>query len=114
MARGVAYLRGRLSHYPYHLVICEKQDSEGDGYHHVSFELDSVDAVKAAEKALESRGIPTELLVNDASKRSFDLRDPDGLLSEYYSRPHRGARRFERRAAAHAPVPGVALSARFH
>ena len=83
---GVAYLRGRLSHYPYHLVICEKQDSEGGGYHHVSFELDSVDAVEAAEKALESRGIPTELRVNDATKRSFYLRDPDGLLSEYYSR----------------------------
>ena len=83
---GIAYLRGRLSHYPYHLVICEKQDSEGSGYHHVSFELESVDAVEAAEKALESRDIPMELHVDNATKRSFYLRDPDGLLSEYYYR----------------------------
>ena len=43
-------------------------------------------AVEASEKALESRGIATELRVDNATKRSFYLRDPDGLLSEYYYR----------------------------
>lgn len=83
---GVVYLRASLSRYPYHLAICEKQSAEGGGYHHVSFELESVEAVDAAEKALSDHGIAPELSVDDAAKRSFYLRDPDGLLSEFYFR----------------------------
>jgi catechol 2,3-dioxygenase len=81
----VVYLRASLSGYPYHLAICTEQ-SGSSGYHHVSFELESVDAVESAEKALADRGISPELVVDNDTKRSFYLRDPDGLLSEYYVR----------------------------
>lgn len=84
--KGVVYLRASLPQYAYHLAICEKDSAAGGGYHHVSFELESVEAVEAAERALSDRGIAPELSVDDAAKRSFYLRDPDGLLSEYYFR----------------------------
>jgi catechol 2,3-dioxygenase len=78
----VVYLRASLTEYRYHLAICNKRNGAG-GYHHVSFELESVDAVESAEKALVDRGVATELSVDDDTKRSFYLRDPDGFLSEY-------------------------------
>lgn len=82
----VVYLRGALTQYPYHLAICAKSNGGGDGYHHVSFELENVEAVERAEKALVDRGTAPELRVDNDTKRSFYLRDPDGLLSEYYVR----------------------------
>ena len=78
-------MRASLTEYRYHLAICNKRNGAG-GYHHVSFELESVDAVESAEKALVDRGVATELSVDDETKRSFYLRDPDGFLSEYYVR----------------------------
>jgi catechol 2,3-dioxygenase len=84
-AEDIVYLRASLSQYPYHLAICKQLGGAG-GYHHVSFELESVAAVEDAEKALAERGIAPELAVDNETKRSFYLRDPDGLLSEYYVR----------------------------
>lgn len=81
----VRYLRASVTRYPYHLAICGGRNGSG-GYHHVSFELENVDAVEHAEKALVERGIAPELTVDNETKRSFYLRDPDGLLSEYYVR----------------------------
>ncbi len=84
-SEDVIYLRASLAKYPYHLVICNKRNGAG-GYHHVSFELESVGAVESAENELVERGITPELSVDNETKRSFYLRDPDGLLSEYYVR----------------------------
>lgn len=81
----VVYLRASLDRYPYHLAICRAQDGTG-GYHHVAFELESVEAVDSAETALADRGIAPETTIDNETKRSFYLRDPDGLLSEYYVR----------------------------
>ena len=83
---GVVYLRGSLSSYPYHLVICEIKGTGARGYHHVSFELESDEAVEAAHKAVTDRGVSPRQVVDNDIKRSFFLQDPDGLLSEYYAR----------------------------
>ena len=85
-SEGLVYLRASLSDYPYHLAICADANGSGGGYHHVSFELESVDAVDSAEKRLVDRGVAPEMSIDNDFKRSFYLRDPDGLLSEYYAR----------------------------
>jgi catechol 2,3-dioxygenase len=85
-ADGAAYLRGSLSSAPYHLVLCRKEAGDERRYHHVSFELESERALVGAEGALRARGVAPEHVVDSELKRSFFLRDPDGLLSEYYVR----------------------------
>jgi catechol 2,3-dioxygenase len=82
-ADGVVYLRGSLSRYPYHLVLCGKEAGDERRYHHVSFELESEKALADAEGTLRDRGIEPERVVDTELKRSFFLRDPDGFLSEY-------------------------------
>ncbi len=83
---GVVFLRGSLARYPYHLVLCGKDASDGRQYHHVSFELESERALADAERALLERGVEPVGAVDSELKRSFFLGDPDGLLSEYYVR----------------------------
>ena len=83
---GLVFLRGSLARYAYHLVLCRKEAGDERRYHHVSFELESESAVLEAERALSDRGVAPEQVVDSELKRSFFLRDPDGLLSEYYAR----------------------------
>ncbi len=47
---GVVFLRGSLDRYPYHLVLCRKDESDERRYHHVSFELENETALDEAEK----------------------------------------------------------------
>ncbi len=86
---GVVFLRGSLDRYPFHLVLCRKGADDERRYHHVSFELEDEKAFESAARALKSRGVEPVQTVEFELKRSFFLRDPDGLLSEYYVR--RGA-----------------------
>jgi catechol 2,3-dioxygenase len=83
---GIVYLRGSLDRYPYNLVLCRKEAGEERRYHHVSFELESEEALDAAERALGRLGIEPAHVVDSEIKRSFFLEDPDGMLSEYYVR----------------------------
>ena len=85
-SEGVVFLRGSLSRYPYHLVLCPKDAGDERRFHHVSFELESETALREAQKALHGLGIEPEHVVDSELKRSFYLRDPDGFLSEYYVR----------------------------
>ncbi len=85
-SEGVVFLRGSLSGYAYHLVLCRKDAGDKRRYHHVSFELESERALLDAERELHRRGVDPEQVVDSELKRSFFLRDPDGLLSEYYVR----------------------------
>lgn len=87
---GVVFLRGSLANAPYHLVLCRRAAEERRQYHHVSFELENEEAVEAAEKALREKGIEPVERADEETKRSFFLRDPDGLLSEYYVRRETG------------------------
>ncbi len=83
---AVVFLRGSLSRYLYHLVLCRKEADDERRYHHVSFELDSEKALLEAEEALSHRGVEPEHVIDSEYKRSFFLEDPDGFLSEYYVR----------------------------
>ena len=82
-AEGAVFLRGSLSRYPYHLVLCRKEAGDERKFHHVSFELENERALLEAEEALSRRGVEVEHAVDSALKRSFFLKDPDGFLSEY-------------------------------
>lgn len=78
--RGVL-LAGSHDGYRFNLAICA---GEAPAYHHAAFELESEAALEEARQALAARGIQTEAEVERPWKRAFFLRDPDGLLSEYY------------------------------
>jgi catechol 2,3-dioxygenase len=80
---GVVFLRGSLDRYLYHLVLCRKDSGDERRFHHVSFELADEKALESALRALGSRGVEPAHVVDSEIKRSFFLRDPDGLLSEY-------------------------------
>lgn len=67
--------------YQYSLAICKGSSA---GYHHASFELNGESALDAAENSLNAIGIKIEARINAPWKRSFFLKDPDGMLSEYY------------------------------
>jgi len=83
---SVICLRGAHQGYAYNLAICEHGGSEQPGYHHLSFELGSVTEVESAERRLRTRGQAIEHKVDDRAKRSFFLRDPDGMRVEFYCR----------------------------
>lgn len=90
---GVAYLAGAHPDYAHHLVLVAGDTA---AYGHVAFELADEAALEAALRALAARGRAPERSVDLPWKRSFFLRDPDGLASEWYvSRP--GARRLDAR-----------------
>jgi catechol 2,3-dioxygenase len=67
--------------YRFSLAICKGSNA---GYHHASFELSGESALDAAESALVTAGIPIAARTDLPWKRSFFLKDPDGMLSEYY------------------------------
>lgn len=78
---GVVYLKGALSEYPFNLVLVA---AETCAYSHVAFELENESGLQGALRALNSNGMPIEREVDLPWKRSFFLRDPDRILSEWY------------------------------
>ena len=69
------------SAYPFSLAICK---GEHPGYHHAAFELSGEAALDAAEGALAAAGHAIAARTDLPWKRSFFLKDPDAMLSEYY------------------------------
>jgi catechol 2,3-dioxygenase len=80
---GAVYLGGTHPGYRYHLVLLE---STAPAYGHVAFELANEPALEAAAQDLKRGGTPLEHTVDLPWKRAFFLRDPDGLMSEWYVR----------------------------
>jgi catechol 2,3-dioxygenase len=80
---GVVYLGGSLDDYEFSLVLVAGDASQ---YHHASFELSGEAVLSAAEIALASKGIPIAKRVDAPWKRSIYLRDPDGLMTEWFVR----------------------------
>jgi catechol 2,3-dioxygenase len=78
---GAVYLRASLPDYDCSLVLVQ---GAGHGYHHVSFELDNEKRFEAGLAGLAARGVQPECVMALPWKRSVFLRDPDGLLSEWY------------------------------
>lgn len=92
---GAHYLAGTHDGYACHLVLVP---AAAPAYHHAAFELADEAALDAALRALAGRGIAVEGTTDLPWKRSFFLRDPDGLLSEWYVR-RPGARDLAARGA---------------
>jgi catechol 2,3-dioxygenase len=83
--KNATYLKCSLDTYDFGLVVISGPNSQ---YRYVSFELESEDSLKQSLHTLKTNNVPVEKIVDLPWKRSLFLRDPDGLLSEWYvSRP---------------------------
>ena len=54
------------------------------GMHHVGFRVFDEDELEEAETRLRAEGIEPELKVDQPTKRSLFLKDPDGIRLEFY------------------------------
>jgi catechol 2,3-dioxygenase len=93
----VVYLGGSLDDYDFSLVLVS---ADAPLYHHASFELSDAVTLSTVETALASKGVPITKTVDVPWKQSIYLRDPDGLLSEWFVR--RDAPRHPRVHGGHA------------
>lgn len=59
-------------------------DTNEKGVHHFSFLLAKESDFDDALRGLEKDGIPIEKKIDDESKRSLFIRDPDGMRCEFY------------------------------
>ena len=80
---GAIYLSGSHGDYPCNLILVP---ATAPRYHHVAFELQDAAALDAATRALGARGVEIVTTTDLPWKRSIFLRDPDGLMSEWYVR----------------------------
>jgi catechol 2,3-dioxygenase len=79
--KKAVYLRCDMNDYPFGLVLIDGVTSQ---YCYASFELlDEVGLTRSLEK-LGQQGTAVEMIIDLPWKRSFFLRDPDGLLTEWY------------------------------
>lgn len=85
--REVIYLASSLPTYAHNLVIIAGDEPR---FGNASFELKSEDKLQESLEKLKSNGVPVAYEADLPWKAAFFLRDPDGLLSEYYVR--RGAK----------------------
>jgi len=78
---AAVYLRGSLDAYDFGLVLVQGPHR---AYSHASFELENEIALDRAMGQLRDRGADIVCVEDRPWKRSLFLRDPDGLLSEWY------------------------------
>ncbi|HBT33824.1 MAG TPA: dioxygenase [Pusillimonas sp.] len=77
----VVYLGAALSEYDYNLVLVPHETA---AYHHASFQLKDEAALADAKAALARAGVEIIREADLPWKQSIYLRDPDGMLSEWY------------------------------
>lgn len=80
---GAVFLGGSHAAYRYNLVLVQ---DDSPAYHHVAFELSGENELEASIAKLAKAGAKIEGEADLPWKRSLFLRDPDGLLSEWYVR----------------------------
>jgi catechol 2,3-dioxygenase len=78
---AATYLSGSISDYDFSLILLSGNKSQ---YRHASFELENEMMFERSEVALKEKGLQIEKTLHLPWKRSIFLRDPDGLLSEWY------------------------------
>ncbi len=83
----VIYLAGSHDGYAYNLVIVPAAQA---GYGHAAFEVANEEALDAAVQILSGSSAAVVETVDLPWKRSLFLRDPDGLISEWYVRRNGG------------------------
>lgn len=54
------------------------------GLHHIAFEMANEKKLDDAEERMKERGMQAELKLDHATKRAVFIRDPDGLLVEFF------------------------------
>ncbi len=80
-----AYLVGAAHQSGYDLALLQREGDRRLGYEQVSCEMPDEAAVERAEQALAERGITPVISIDNTAKRSFYLRDPDGLGVEFFA-----------------------------
>lgn len=82
---GIAVFGAHASNYPAALVLLKSADqSVRKQVHHISFEVsDEADLIRS-EAAIRAAGIAIDQVVDRSHKRSFVIKDPDGLPLEFY------------------------------
>jgi catechol 2,3-dioxygenase len=78
---GPIYLRGKAS--VCDLIVAAGSRSE---QHHAAFEVDPSENLDAAETKLAKLGVPVVRSVDTPFKRSIFIRDPDGIVLEFFFR----------------------------
>lgn len=91
----VALLSSSLATMPFCLAICR---GETNGYSHAAYELDDPAELDRAKQALDASGVPVLSTLDLPWKRSLFIRDPDGLLLEFFV-PLEGKRDYRDRHA---------------
>jgi catechol 2,3-dioxygenase len=83
--REVIYFASSLPAYSYNLVIISGDEAR---FGSAAFEVKDEAELQQAIGKVQALGTPIERIVDLPWKAAFYLRDPDGLLSEYYVRRH--------------------------
>ena len=79
-----AYFSGAAHQTGFDIALLQRDGDQRLGYQHISCEMPNEAAVDQAEQALSERGISPLVSIDNQSKRSFFLRDPDGLGIELF------------------------------
>ncbi len=66
------------------LTIFQATEGQLLGLHHIAFELDDEQELDAAEKRVKEAAIQAVLQIEHSTKRAIFLKDPDGLLVEFF------------------------------
>ena len=67
------------------LFVFRRRSGGAVGCHHIAFRVDDVDDLKASVDTLRARGITPELVIDHPSRFAVYLRDPDGVLLQFYA-----------------------------
>lgn len=79
---AVIYLRGSAARYD--VILCWAGEQAHPGLHHAAFEVWPQDDLAAAASQLTRMKVPPAGLYDLPHKESLFIRDPDGLLLEFY------------------------------
>ena len=66
------------------LTIFRAREGQTTGLHHIAFELDDERELDDAEQRMSEAGMQAELKLDHVTKRAIFLKDPDGLLVEFF------------------------------
>ena len=79
-----AYFAGATRQTGFDIALLRRDGDQRLGYQHISCEMPSEAAIDQAEQTLAERGVSPVISIDSSSKRSFFLRDPDGLGIELF------------------------------
>ena len=79
-----AYFAGAARQTGFDIALLRRDSGQRLGYQHVSCQMPDETSVDRAEQALAARGIEPVISIDNDTKRSFFLNDPDGLGIELF------------------------------